>query len=108
MPPNDAWNLARESAVKSMRIDDRLAEAEISLAKCVLFCDWDWRQAEKRFLRAIELDPSLSAGHFYYAILLIQLGRFGSALAELELCPCTRPVVIDGHHRLCLGKLLSW
>jgi eukaryotic-like serine/threonine-protein kinase len=92
MPPNDAWNLARELAVKSMRIDNRLAEAEISLAKCVLFGDWDWRQAEERFQRAIELDPSLSGGHFYYAILLIQLGRFGSALAELESARALDPL----------------
>ena len=92
MPPNDAWNLGRELAVKSMKIDNRLAEAELSLAKCVLFSDWDWRQAEERCLRAIDLDPSLSAGHFFYAILLIQLGRFGLALAELDSARALDPL----------------
>jgi serine/threonine-protein kinase len=82
--PREAWDRGRELAFQAMQVDDRLAEAEISLAKCALFNHWDWRQAEDRFLRAIELNPALSAGHFSYAILLIQLGRFDSSLLELR------------------------
>lgn len=82
--PREAWDRGRELAFRAMQIDDRLAEAQISLAKCALFNHWDWRQAEDRFLRAIELDPALPAGHFCYAILLIQLGRFDSSLLELR------------------------
>jgi len=82
--PREAWDRGRELAFRAMQIDDHLAEAEISLAKCALFNHWDWRQAEDRFLRAIELNPALPAGHFWYAILLIQLGRFDSSLLELR------------------------
>jgi eukaryotic-like serine/threonine-protein kinase len=84
MPPIQAWSRGRELAAQALKVDERLAEAEIILAKCVLFADWDWQQAEERFLRAIELDPALSTGHFGYAILLLQAGRSESALLELR------------------------
>jgi serine/threonine-protein kinase len=69
--------------MKGLQIDKHLPEAEISLAKCAVFSNLDWREGEQRLLRAIELDPSLSAGHFNYAILLLQTARFESALLEL-------------------------
>jgi serine/threonine-protein kinase len=84
MSPPGAWSLGRDFALKSLQIDSRLPEAEISLAKHALFADWDWTSAEQRLLRAIEMEPSLSIGHFSYAILLIQLGRFESALLEFR------------------------
>jgi serine/threonine-protein kinase len=84
MSPPGAWSLGRDFALKSLQVDSRLPEAEISLAKHALFANWDWTSAEQRLLRAIEMEPSLSIGHFSYAILLIQLGRFESALLEFR------------------------
>lgn len=83
MAPIQAWTRGREFALRGLQLDERLAEAEISLAKCAIFSDWDWRQAEQRFLRAIELNPLLSDGHFCYGISLLQLGRFESGLLEI-------------------------
>ncbi|WP_446742412.1 protein kinase domain-containing protein [Silvibacterium acidisoli] len=83
-PPRSAWKKGRELAFQAMRIDPGLAEAEISLAKCALYDDLDWREAEERCLRAIELNPALSTAHFVYSILLLQLGRFESAMLELR------------------------
>jgi serine/threonine protein kinase len=83
--PTEAWARGRELARRGLQLDERLAEAEVSLAKCAIFNDWDWRQAEQRFLRAVELDPQLATAHFNYAILLLQLGRFESGLLEM-LC----------------------
>ena len=84
MSPPGAWALGRDFALKSLQIDARLPEAEISLAKHALFASWDWTSAEQRLLRAIDMAPSLSTGHFSYAILLIQLGQFESALLEFR------------------------
>jgi eukaryotic-like serine/threonine-protein kinase len=84
MPPSDAWARGRELALKAREIDPFSAEAEIALAKCILFNNWDWRQAEELVLRAIELDPVFSGSHFFYSILLLQSGRHESALLELR------------------------
>jgi serine/threonine-protein kinase len=84
MPPSDAWARGRELALKAREIDPYSAEAEISLAKCILFNDWDWRQSEELVLHAIELDPVYSGSHFFYSILLLQSSRYESALLELR------------------------
>jgi serine/threonine protein kinase/Tfp pilus assembly protein PilF len=84
MPPSDAWARGRGLALRAREIDPHSAEAEIALAKCVLFNNWDWRQAEELTLHAIELDPVFSGSHFFYAILLLQSGRYESGLLELR------------------------
>lgn len=100
--PTEAWTRGRESALRGLQLDERLAEAEISLAKCAIFNDWDWRQAEQRFLRAVELNPLLSAGHFSYSILLLQTGRFDSALLELRCARDLDPL------SLTIGTGVAW
>jgi serine/threonine-protein kinase len=96
MAPLEAWPKALNFGIRALQIDTRLPEAEIALAKHALFANLDWSSAEQRLLRAIELEPALSAGHFAYGILLAQLGRFESSLLELrcarELDPLSLPV----------------
>jgi len=84
VPAKDAWARGRDLALKAMDVDELLPEAQIALAKCALYDNWDWHQAEERALRAIELDAALSSSHLFYAILLVQLGRFDSGLLELR------------------------
>jgi len=75
---------ARAAAVKALEIDDRLAEAHTSLAVIAQNYDWDWRTAEKEFLRAIELDPNYATAHHWYAEDLAFQGRFDQAFTEME------------------------
>lgn len=100
--PLEAWVRGREFALHGLQLDERLAEAEVSLAKCAIFNDWDWRQAEQRFLRAVELDPLLSTAHFNYAILLLQLGRFESGLLEMLYARDLDPL------SLTIGTGVAW
>ncbi|MFT4112159.1 protein kinase domain-containing protein [Silvibacterium sp.] len=116
MPPGDAWARGRELAMKARELDPHLAEAAISLAKSALFSNWDWRLAEELAIRAIELDPGFSGSHFFYAILLLQSGRYESALHELrtarELDPLSSPIssgiawvhYYEGHHALAIEQ----
>lgn len=99
LPAEDAWVRGRALAERAKELDSELAEAEISIARCVLYSKWDWNQAEQRFIRVLDLEPSLSMGHFGYAILLVQQRRFESALVEFhcarELDPLS-PIVNTG------------
>jgi serine/threonine protein kinase/Flp pilus assembly protein TadD len=96
MAPLEAWPKALNFGLRALQIDPRLPEAEIALAKHALFSNLDWSSAEQRLLRAIELEPALSSGHFAYGILLAQLGRFESSLLEFrcarELDPLSLPI----------------
>jgi tetratricopeptide (TPR) repeat protein len=65
-------------------LDDHLAEAHVSLAVIAQDYDWDWRTAEKEYLRAIELDPNYAPAHHWYAEYLALTGRFDDAFVEIE------------------------
>jgi eukaryotic-like serine/threonine-protein kinase len=87
---------AKEAAIKSLQIDDTLAEAHTALAQ-VLFFDLDFAGAIKEFQRAIDLDPNYATAHHWYANgPLLALGRFDEAIAEggraVELDPLS-PII---------------
>lgn len=80
--PNVAYPKAKASALRALEIDPNLAEAHEVLATAMQNYDWDWRNAESRFKRAIELNPSYATAHYHYSYLLAQLGRFAEAIRE--------------------------
>lgn len=83
--------IARAAASRAIELDDRLAEAQTSMARIRLIYDRDLAGAEKQFKRAIELNPKYAEGHGGYSRCLVEAGRFEEALAEckagLELAP---------------------
>jgi len=50
--------MAREAAAKALAADDTLAEAHASMGLVRMWFDWDWKEAEREYLRAIELKPA--------------------------------------------------
>ena len=46
--------------------------------------DWNWIEAERHYLRAIELDPDYATAHQWLAELYYVLQRFPESLAEAE------------------------
>ncbi|PYX56807.1 MAG: CadC family transcriptional regulator, partial [Acidobacteria bacterium] len=71
-------------ARKALEIDNRLAEAQTSLAYATFLYDWDWNGAEKKFRRAIELNPNYATAHHFYSIYLMASARHSEALAEIK------------------------
>jgi TolB-like protein/Flp pilus assembly protein TadD len=82
--PHEVFPQARTAAENALRLDDSLAEAHASLAEIHAYYDWDWRQAERQYRRAIELDPNYATAYQYYAHLLAMLGRQREALEQIE------------------------
>jgi len=82
---------ARNAAMKALELDTTLAEAHTVLAEIAGSHNYDWAAAEKRYRRAIELDPGYPTAHQWYSSMLMFLGRFDEALTEakraLELDP---------------------
>lgn len=79
------------AAQKAVDLDDELAEGHSALAASIYSYDWNWAEAEKEFLRALELDPNSSMSHFLYAEFLTQMQRHQESAVErdryLELEP---------------------
>ena len=89
--PDDAVPHARAATMKALEIDERLSEAHTALGRIRQCYDWQWKEAEKEFKRAIKLNPNSSDSHLAYATFLGSMCRFDEARAEgkrtLELDP---------------------
>ena len=81
----DSRQSALSEAREALRLDDESADAHRAMADLTFFYDWDWAGAEREYLRALELNPSLARARLTYAELLAAIGRFQDALAQSEL-----------------------
>ncbi len=91
LPPNQAFPKAEEAARKALALDDRLAEAHVSLGYSEMVYEWNLPQAEKELARALELRPDYATGHQFYAYYLTAIGDLNGAIEHrkkaLELDP---------------------
>jgi TolB-like protein/tetratricopeptide (TPR) repeat protein len=85
---------ARAEAEEALRLDATLAEAHISVANLDYRGGRDWDGLEARFLRAIELNPSLADAWHYYSHYLMSTLRvdeaIDAALRGVEVDPLAR------------------
>jgi TolB-like protein len=86
---------AKAYAERALQIDDSLAEAHTSLAG-INSLTWKWKDAERNFQRAIDLNPNYPTAHHWRGVFLQDLGRFDEALTSLkraqELDPLSRVI----------------
>ena len=80
--PKDVFPRAEEAALRAVEIDETLAEAHTSLGLLKLDYDWEWRDAETEFQRAIALNPNYAYAHLFYGEALDRVGRFEESVAE--------------------------
>ncbi|MEO5616681.1 MAG: protein kinase, partial [Candidatus Eisenbacteria bacterium] len=81
-PPRDVFPRARAAAKHAIELEPNLGEAHAVLGYVHLHHDWDWKSAERSFLRALELNPHHATTRLWYVNLLIASGRLDEALAE--------------------------
>jgi TolB-like protein/DNA-binding winged helix-turn-helix (wHTH) protein len=106
--PVEFLSKARDAARKALQLDEGLAEAHTTVADVEMTLDWNWEGAEREFKRAIELNPSYSPAHTWYANYLVAMGRFDESAAEvkrsLELDPFSQFTMDFGEWALYLGR----
>jgi TolB-like protein/DNA-binding winged helix-turn-helix (wHTH) protein/Flp pilus assembly protein TadD len=78
-PPVAVTARAREAALRAVRADPQLAEAQFALAYVQWLLDWDWPTAETGMRTAITLNPSYALAHVMLGHLLSQSGRHNEA-----------------------------
>jgi TolB-like protein/Tfp pilus assembly protein PilF len=74
---------ARTAAQKAIQLDPELAEGHGALAFILYHYDWNWAGSETEFKRTLELDPNNWAAQTHYAVMLMALGRFSDAIAQI-------------------------
>ncbi len=89
--PEETFPKARAAAEEALKFDSTLAPAYSNLARIDHLYTWDFAAADRKFRRAIELDPRSYMSHLSYYTLLSGMGRDTEAIAEakraLELNP---------------------
>jgi serine/threonine-protein kinase len=91
--PADVWARAASSAATAVLLDGNSAEARTSLAHVRSTQDWDWRDAEREFQRAISLDPRYATAHHWYGVsCLVPMGRLDEALEQMLVAQSLDPV----------------
>lgn len=104
MPENEAYKRAIAASRKAVQLDDSLAEAHRSLAFDEFWGEWDFRDGEREFRRAIELNPRDPLAHLWFANAFAGPGWYSACLREIdraqELDP-TSSVILAGK-----GKML--
>jgi TolB-like protein/DNA-binding winged helix-turn-helix (wHTH) protein len=92
MLPSEAYPKAQEAALRAIALDATNAEAYISLGTIKFRYEWNWGEAEKDFLRAIEINPSLGLAHHDYGWFLVAMGRFNEGLEQMKLAQRLDPL----------------
>ena len=81
LPAEQVMPQCKADQARALTIDDGIDDAYLSEAMITFFYDWDWRGAERAFVRAVELNPNNSEALSYYALFLVFDGRVEEAMA---------------------------
>lgn len=84
LTPKECFPRARAAARAAIELDPLLAEPHATLGHVACLFEWDWRQAERHYRRAIELNPHYATAHHWYGLFLRAMGRFDEAISELQ------------------------
>ena len=82
LPTQAAMAKARPAALKALELDDRLAEAHVTMAFVREFADWSWEGAEREFREAIRLDPRHATAHAFYGLFSVAAGETEEGIAR--------------------------
>jgi tetratricopeptide (TPR) repeat protein len=94
VPPNEGWPKGNEYANKALKIDSTLADAYTTLGNINTYYYWNWKEAEKNFQHALQINPSLSMSHLYYSMFLTFARRPEEAIYEAKRAQQLDPLSI--------------
>jgi tetratricopeptide (TPR) repeat protein len=95
IPTSEVAPQAEAAAKKAVGLDPTLAETQTALATVQFNDDWNWKDAEAGFRRAIQLNPSYATAHQRYSLYLIAMGRTEESLAEMNRARSLDPLSLS-------------
>ena len=78
--PADAYDDARDAALRALAMDPANADAQVALGTVLFLSDWNWSGAQRSLERALEIDPDHAEGWLLYGRLLEALGDLDGGL----------------------------
>jgi len=85
--PDACMPKGMDAARRAVALDSSLAEAHNALAMACLMGTWDKVEAEREFLRALQLNPKYTQARDWYALFYLQFseGRLAEGVAQAKL-----------------------
>jgi TolB-like protein/Tfp pilus assembly protein PilF len=84
LPPNIGFPKIRQYINKVLELDNTLADAYSGLAGLNLYYYWNWKEAERNFKLALEINTNNSQIHLDYSNFLTFNGRHEEAISEAK------------------------
>jgi len=84
MSPTELLPKSKAAATKAIEIDEALSDGHAALGMTLFWGEWNWKEAETQYKRALELNPNDVNAHIFYAHFLSNTGRHTEALAEIK------------------------
>ena len=84
VPPDEGYPKANEYVNKALKIDSTLAEAYWQLGNNNTFYYWNWKEAERNYKHALQINPNSPMMHIEYSLLLSIIGRHEEAISEAK------------------------
>jgi TolB-like protein/class 3 adenylate cyclase/Tfp pilus assembly protein PilF len=83
-PNTIAYPLAKELAVTAVELDPNLMDGHLALGLVATFFDWDWKEAEIAFNKALQLNSNSARLYHGYSVFLGINGRYDEAIAAID------------------------
>ena len=93
VPANEAMPKAKAAALKAIELAPNLPESQVAVGMIDFWYEWNWAEAEKKYRRALELDPKNAPAYYFYAHLNSNLGNHAEALTRSQTRARTRSAV---------------
>jgi TolB-like protein/class 3 adenylate cyclase/Tfp pilus assembly protein PilF len=90
---------AKQAAQKAISLDDTLGEAYGALGFYYIGLEWNWKEAERNYLRSIELNPKYAQTHSLYGMLYLGFvqGKFDEAIEQIHIALKLEPLSAIDH-----------
>jgi serine/threonine protein kinase/Tfp pilus assembly protein PilF len=104
LPYEEARSKAKKFALKGLEVDDSIGETHGAYANYIAWFEFRWAEAEKEYIKAIELSPSDLEARHMYAHILECTGRFDEAIVEMGKALELEPLSIILNN--CMANIL--
>lgn len=103
LPAKEVSLKAKNAAETAIKLDSSIAEAYCSMALYNTNFEWNWIEARKNFLRAIEINPKYAQAHSFYGLILFGWieGKFDEAEKQGQIAIKLEPLSAIDHGDLC-------
>ncbi len=95
VPTSEVAPKAEAAAKKAVELDPTLAETQTAIATVLFNYEWNFREAEAGFQRAIQLNPNYATAHQRYSLYLMAMGRTDESLAEMNKARSLDPLSLS-------------